>query len=149
MGLSVEKIKFYSVPYVLKVVKRLWLFYLLYPNTYEEGPAQGDEWAGLWWYMVPHATEYGVFAFEVDLSGNYFIVVLCPQTAIEMVLRDMWPEEVVFLLKTAPPVTIEVHKEAVEFLRQWIYAVKKNPKPYIEKSKQFYQCTHLLSACCF
>jgi hypothetical protein len=148
MELDIEKIKYYSVPYILKVRGRHWIFYTLYPNTYEEEPAPAEEWAGLPWYIVPHMTRWGVFAFEVDLNGNYFIVTICPQLAIEMILKGVWPTDVTdvtIVLKTLPQVAIDVHKDGVANLRKWMENVKRNPRPYVEASEQLYQCTHSMS----
>jgi len=142
MELDIEKIRYYSVPYLLKVRGGHWIFYVLYPNTYDTEPAPGEEWGGLPWYIVPHATRWGVFAFEVDLNGNYFIVTICPQLIIEMILKDTWPVDVTIVLKTLPPVAIDVHKDGITFLRKWIEAIRKNPRPYMEASEQLYQCTH-------
>jgi len=145
MELDLEKIKYYSVPYIFRAVRNQWIFYTLYPNTYEEEPAPAEEWSGLPWYIVPHMTKLGTFALEVDLDGNYFIVVICPQLAIEMMLKDLWPSEVIIALKTKPIVVINVHREAVEFLRQWMHYVRRNPRPYVKASEQLYQCTHSMS----
>jgi len=145
MELDLEKIKFYSVPYILRAKRDRLIIHVLYPNTYEEGPAPGEGWAGLPWYIVPHMTKYGVFVFEVDLNGNYFIVAICPQLAIEMILKDVWPTDVTIVLKTLPQVAIDVHKDGVAFLRKWMENVKRNPRPYVEASEQLYQCTHSMS----
>jgi hypothetical protein len=143
MGLTVEKIRYYSVPYVAALKGSRWFFYLLYPNTYDASFAPGEDYVERPWCVVPHATQYGVFTFEVDFDGEYFIVAVCPQLVVETLLKGMMPEAVVFLLKTQPAVAIEVHKEGVEFFRRWLAAVKKNPKPFFEAAEQFYQCTHL------
>jgi len=145
MELDLEKIKFYSVPYILRAKRDRLIIHVLYPNTYEEEPAPGEGWAGLPWYIVPHMTKYGVFVFEVDLNGNYFIVAICPQLAIEMILKDVWPTDVTIVLKTLPQVAINVHKDGVAFLRKWMENVKRNPRPYVEASEQLYQCTHSMS----
>jgi len=145
MELDLERIKFYGVPYILRAKRNRLIIHVLYPNTYEEEPAPAEEWAGLPWYIVPHMTRLGVFAFEVDLDGNYFIVAICPQVAIELILKDIWPTEVTIALKTNPVVVIDVHKEAVEFMRKWMEAVKRNPRPYVAASEQLYQCTHSMS----
>jgi len=143
MELTIEKIKYYAVPYVAMLRGPLWLFYLLYPHTYDTSFAPGEDYAGRPWYVVPHATQYGVFAFEVDLDGEYFIVTVCPQMVAEPLLKDILPEGVMFVLKTRPAVVIEIHKEGVDFFRKWLLAVKKNPKLFFEAAEQFYQCTHL------
>jgi len=142
MELTVEKIKHYAVPYIAVLKGMHWLFYLLYPNTYDTTPAPGEEYVGRPWYIVPHATKFGVFAFEVDFDGEYFIVIICPQLVAEPLLKGIMPESVVFVLKTRPAVVIEVHKEGVEFFRQWLLAVKRNPRPFFEAAEQFYQCVH-------
>jgi hypothetical protein len=142
MELTVEKIKHYAVPYIAALRGPRWFFHLLYPNTYDTAPAPGEEYAGRPWYIVPHATRYGVFAFETDFDGEYFIVVVCPQLVAEPLLRGILPENVVFILKTQPAVAIEVHREGVEFFRQWLLAVKKNPRPFFEAAEQFYQCVY-------
>jgi len=145
MELSAEKIRYYAVPYLAAFKGSRWLFYLLYPNTYDTSFAPGEDYAGRPWYIIPHATQYGVFAFEVDLDGDYFIVTVCPQIVAEPLLKGFLPESVVLVLKTRPAVAIEVHEEGVEFFRQWLTAVKRNPKPFFEAAEQFYQCTHLMS----
>jgi hypothetical protein len=142
MELSAEKIKHYAVPYIALFKGSQWLLYLLYPNTYDTSFAPGEDYAGRPWYIVPYATQYGVFVFEVDLDGDYFIVVICPQMVAEPLL--ILPENVVFVLKTHPAVAIEVHEEGVQFFREWLLAVKKNPRQFFEAAEQFYQCTHLL-----
>jgi hypothetical protein len=144
MELTIEKIKHYAVPYVAVLKGPRWFFHLLYPNTYDTSFAPGEDYVGRPWYIVPHATKYGVFAFEVDFDGEYFIVTVCPQLVAEPLLRGMMPETVVFLLKTRPTVAIEVHREGVVFFWHWLAAVKKNPKPFFETAEQFYQCTHLV-----
>jgi hypothetical protein len=143
--LTVERIKFYSVPYILAIKRTRWLFYLLYPETYSESFAPGELYVERPWYIVPHMTRHGVFVFEVDLNGEYFIVSVCPQTVVEALLKEMMPESVTFILKTKPPVAIDVHREGVMFFRQWLNAVKKNPKSYFQASEQFYQCTHSMT----
>ncbi|MFZ8842094.1 MAG: hypothetical protein ACO2PM_24840 [Pyrobaculum sp.] len=50
----------------------------------------------------------------------------------------------ILVLKTRPAVVIEVHKEGVDFFREWLAAVKRNPRPLFEAAEQFYQCTHLI-----
>jgi len=142
MELTVEKIKHYSMPYIAALRGARWFFHLLYPNTYDTSFVPGEEYVNRPWYIVPHATKFGVFAFEVDFDGEYFIVVICPQLVAEPLLRGILPESIVFILKTRPAVAIEVHKEGVEFFRQWLDAVKRNPRPFFEAAEQFYQCAH-------
>jgi hypothetical protein len=142
MELAIEKIKHYAVPYIAELKGSRWVFYLLYPNTYDLSFAPGEDYVGRPWYIVPHATKYGVFAFEVDFDGEYFIVVICPQMVAEPLLRGIMPETVSFILKTRPAAAIEVHKEGVEFFHGWLNAVKKNPRPFFEAAEQLYQCTH-------
>jgi hypothetical protein len=142
MELSIERIKYYAVPYMAALKGSHWFFYLLYPNTYDTSFAPGEDYVGRPWYIVPHATQYGVFAFEVDFDGEYFIVTICPQLVAEPLLKGMMPESIVFVLKTRPAAVIEVHKEGVDFFRQWLLAVKKNPRPFFEAAEQFYQCAH-------
>jgi hypothetical protein len=145
MELTIEKIKYYAVPYVAAFKGQRWLFYLLYPNTYDASFAPGEDYVGRPWYIVPHATKYGIFAFEVDFDGEYFIVTVCPQLVAEPLLRNILPESIIFIFKTRPAVAIEVHKEGIEFFRRWLLAVKKSPRPFFEAAEQFYQCTHLMS----
>jgi len=145
MELGLEKIKHYAVPYVAALKGSRWFFHLLYPNTYDASFAPGEDYVGRPWYIVPHATRYGIFAFEVDFDGEYFIVTICPQLVAEPLLKGVMPESVVFVLKTRPAVVIEVHREGVEFFRGWLINVKKNPRPFFETAEQFYQCTHLMS----
>jgi hypothetical protein len=144
MELTIEKIKYYAVPYVTALKGSRWFFYLLYPNTYDAPFALGEDYAGRPWYIVPHATRHGVFAFEVDFDGEYFIVTICPQMVAGPLLKGIMPESVIFVLKTHPAVVIEVHKEGVDFFRGWLAAVKRNPRPFFEAAEQFYQCTHLI-----
>ena len=142
-GADYRKIRYYAVPYVAALEGSRWFFYLLYPNTYGASFAPGEDYAGRPWYIVPHATRYGVFAFEVDFDSEYFIIVICPQMVAETLLKDILPESVIFVLKTHPAVVIEVHKEGVDFFRKWLAAVKRNPRPFFEATEQFYQCAHL------
>jgi hypothetical protein len=146
MELSIEKIRYYAVPYMALIRGSHWFFHLLYPNTYDTSFAPGEDYAGRPWYVVPHATRYGVFAFEVDLDGEYFIIVVCPQTVAEPLLKGYTPESVIFILKTRPAVVIEVHKEGVEFFHKWLHTVKKNPRPFFEAAERnFFQCAHTLT----
>jgi len=69
---------------------------------------------------------------------------VCPQTVAEPLLKGIMPEGVILVLKTRPAVVIEVHKEGVDFFREWLAAVKRNPRPLFEAAEQFYQCTHLI-----
>jgi len=145
MELTIEKIRYYVVPYVAAFKGPRWFFHLLYPNTYDASFAPAEDYAGRPWYIVPHATKYGIFAFEVDFDGEYFIVTVCPQTVAEPLLKGIMPESVILVLKTRPAVVIEVHKEGVDFFREWLAAVKRNPRPFFKAAEQFYQCTHLMS----
>ncbi len=144
MELGIEKIRYYAVPYLAAFKGSRWFFHLLYPNTYDASFAPAEDYAGRPWYIVPHATRCGVFAFEVDFDGEYFIVTVCPQTVAEPLLKGIMPESVILVLKTRPAVVIEVHKEGVDFFRKWLAAVKRNPRPFFEAAEQFYQCTHLI-----
>jgi hypothetical protein len=147
MELSIEKIRYYAVPYMAMLKGPRWFFYLLYPNTYDASFfAPAEDYAGRPWYIIPHATRYGVFAFEVDFDGEYFIVTVCPQMVAEPLLKDILPESVIFVLKTHPAVVIEVHKEGVDFFRKWLLAIKKNPWPFFEAAEgNFFQCAHTLT----
>jgi hypothetical protein len=58
MELSIEKIRYYAVPYMALFKGPRWFFYLLYPNTYDTSFAPGEDYAGRPWYIVPHATQY-------------------------------------------------------------------------------------------
>jgi len=69
MELGIEKIRYYAVPYLAAFKGSRWFFHLLYPNTYDASFAPAEDYAGRPWYIVPHATRYGVFAFEVDFDG--------------------------------------------------------------------------------
>jgi hypothetical protein len=55
MELSIEKIRYYAVPYTALLKGPRWFFYLLYPNTYDASSAPGEDYAGRPWYIVPHA----------------------------------------------------------------------------------------------
>jgi hypothetical protein len=145
MELSIEKIRYYAVPYLAAFMGTRWFFHLLYPNTYDASLAPAEDYAGRPWYIIPHATRYGIFAFEVDFDGEYFIVTACPQLVAEPLLKGIMPESVVLVLKTRPAVVVEVHKEGVEFFCGWLSTVRKNPRPFFEAAEQFYQCTHLMS----
>ncbi len=79
----------------------------------------GRWWAEKTWIATPWIFGSGLFGVEIAFEDARFTAVACPQYGER--LADV--EEVHILLNTEPVVGLQLHDEAVQWLRGWALAL--------------------------
>ncbi len=98
----------------------------------------GERWVEKTWIATPWVFGSGLFGVEVVFEDARFTAVACPQYGE----RLAGVEEVHILLNTEPVVGLQLHDEAVQWLRGWAMALQKEAvkKKAVEKARRVKHC---------
>ncbi len=101
-------------------------------------PEPGEWWVEKTWVAVPWVFGSGLFGVEVVFEDARFTAVACPQYGE----RLAGVEEVHILLNTEPVVGLQLHDEAVQWLKGWAMALKDEAvkQKAVEKARRVKHC---------
>ena len=94
----------------------------------------GERWVERAWMATPWIFGNGLFGVEVAFEDARFTAVACPQYGER--LAEV--EEMHILLNTEPVVGLQLHEEAVQWLRGWALALQKEAvkQKAVEKARR-------------
>ena len=94
----------------------------------------GERWVERAWIATPWIFGNGLFGVEVAFEDARFTAVACPHYGEG--LAEV--EEVHILLNTEPVVGLQLHEEAVQWLRGWALALQKEAvkQKAVEKARR-------------
>ncbi len=98
----------------------------------------GEWWVEKTWVATPWIFANGLFGVEVVFEDARFTAVACPQYGE----RLAGVEEVHVLLNTEPVVGLQLHDEAVQWLKGWAMALRDEAvkKKAVEKARRVKHC---------
>jgi len=101
----------------------------------------GELWAEKMWVAVPWVFGNGLFGVEVVFEDARFTAVACPQHGEG--LAEV--EELHVLLNTEPAVGLQLHDEAVQWLKGWALALRDKDikQKAVEKARRTKYCQDL------
>jgi hypothetical protein len=98
----------------------------------------GERWVERAWMATPWIFGNGLFGVEVVFEDARFTAVACPQHGER--LAEV--EEVHILLNTEPVVGLQLHDEAVQWLKGWAQALRDEAvkQKAVEKARRTEYC---------
>jgi hypothetical protein len=101
----------------------------------------GELWAEKMWVAVPWVFGNGLFGVEVVFEDARFTAIACPQHGER--LAEV--EELHVLLNTEPAVGLQLHDEAVQWLKGWALALRDKAvkQKAVEKARRTKYCQDL------
>jgi len=101
----------------------------------------GELWAEKMWVAVPWVFGNGLFGVEVVFEDARFTAIACPQYGER--LAEV--EELHVLLNTEPAVGLQLHDEAVQWLKGWALALRDKAvkQKAVEKARRTKYCQDL------
>jgi len=95
----------------------------------------GEWWMEKTWVATPWIFGNGLFGIEVAFEDARFTAVACPQYGERLVEV----EEVHILLNTKPVVGLQLHNEAVQWLKGWALALQNKDikRKAVERARRY------------
>jgi hypothetical protein len=124
-----------AVPTVWVKAGRKAFAFVKFPHVTEPG----EWWSGRTWVVAPWLFSNGLFGVEIVIEDtDLFTAIICPQYGEKF--ADV--KKVYVLLNTEPPVGLQLHDGAVQWLKGWAMALRNEAvkNKAVEKARRTELC---------